>query len=130
MNEYGKRAQRAWQQLAPSAYAQIPNPSLHFSTLGQTAADQVVDLTTQLVGPDVPGESSLQKIGRWNAAKMQAEEIVAADLLTPPREQWDPASDVGDEPDPWGLELQRMNQERLKDREREWDTILRQPTDG
>jgi hypothetical protein len=61
---------------------------------------------------------------------MQAEEIVAADLLTPPREQWDPASDGGDEPDPWGLELQRMNQERLKDREREWDTILRQPTDG
>ena len=115
MNEYGKRAQRAWQQLAPSAYALIPNPSLHFSTLGQTAADQVVDLTTQLVGPDVPGESSLHKIGRWNAAKMQAEEIVTAEILTPPREQWDPTNDPGDEPDEWSLELQQANQDALNE---------------
>jgi len=44
---------------------------------------------------------------------MRAEEIVAADLLTPPREQWDPTNDPGDEPDEWSLELQKMNQDQL-----------------
>ena len=116
MNEYGKRAQRAWQQLAPSAYALIPNPSLHFSTLGQTAADQVVDLTTQLVGPDVPGEGFAQKVGRLNAAKMRAEEIVAADLLIPPRDEWDPTNDPGDEPDEYGLAMMRvLEQQQYED---------------
>ena len=52
-------------------------------------------------------------MGRLNSAKMRAEEIVASDLLIPPREEWDPTNDPGDEPDEWGLELQRMNEERL-----------------
>jgi len=113
MNTYGKRAQQAWQQLAPSAYAQIPDPNQHFSTLCYKAQNQIADLTTQLAGPDVPGETFEQKVGRLNSAKMRAEEIVAADLLTPPRDQWDPTNDPGDEPDEWSLELQKMNQDRL-----------------
>ena len=113
MNTYGKRAQQAWQQLAPSAYAQIPDPNQHFSTLGHDAQNQITDLTTQLAGPDVPEETFDQKVGRLNSAKMRAEEIVAADLLTPPREQWDPTNDPGDEPDEWSLELQKMNQDQL-----------------
>jgi len=113
MNTYGKRAQQAWQQLAPSAYAQIPDPNQHFSTLGHEAQNQIADLTTQMAGPDEPGESFEHKVGRLNSAKMRAEEIVAADLLTPPREQWDPTNDPGDEPDEWSLELQKMNQDQL-----------------
>ena len=113
MNTYGKRAQQAWQQLAQSAYAQILDHNQHFSMLGREAQDKIADLTTQLVGPDEPGESFEHKVGRLNSAKMRAEEIVAADLLIPPREQWDPTNDPGDEPDEWCLELQRMNEERL-----------------
>ena len=116
MNRYGKRAQQAWQQLAPSAYAQIPNPNQHFSTLGQEALDQIADLTTQLIGPDVPGETFAQKVGRLNAAKMRAEEIVAADLLTPPRDEWDPTNDPGDEPDEYGLAMMRaLEQQQYED---------------
>ena len=113
MNTYGKRAQQAWQQLAPSAYAQIPDPNQHFSTLGREAQDQIADLTTQLVGPDEPGESFEHKVGRLNSAKMRAEEIVAADLLTPPREQWDPTNDPGDEPDEYGQAMMRALEELL-----------------
>ena len=43
MNTYGKRAQQAWQQLAPSAYAQIPDPNQHFSMLGREAQDQIAE---------------------------------------------------------------------------------------
>lgn len=113
MNTYGKRAQQAWQQLAPSAYAQIPDPNQHFSRLGHDALNQIADLTTQLAGPDIQGETFDQKVGRLNSAKMRAEEIVAADLLTPPRDQWDPTNDPGDEPDEWSLQLQQLNQEQL-----------------
>jgi hypothetical protein len=57
MHAYGRRAQQAWLRLAPSAYARIPDPDGHFAMLGEEAQDQVGDLTTQLVGPDVPGET-------------------------------------------------------------------------
>lgn len=113
MNTYGKRAQQAWQQLAPSAYAQIPDPNQHFSTLGREAQNQIADLTTQLAGPDEPGESFEHKVGRLNSAKMRAEEIVAADLLIPPREEWDPTNDPGDEPDEYGQAMMRALEERL-----------------
>lgn len=56
----------------------------HFAEVGETAAAMVVELTAQLAGPDQPAESYLGKVGRLNAARLQAEEIVRAELLTPP----------------------------------------------
>ena len=93
MNVYGKRAQENWRRLAPAAYAQIPDPNSHFSMLGQTAEQQVMDLTTSLTGPDLPGEEFWHKVGRLTAAKRAAEEIVWADLLTPPAAEWAPDQD-------------------------------------
>ena len=89
MNGYGRSAQRTWQELAPMAYAEIEDPESYFSELGEQAADQVVDLTRQIQGPDLPNETYFQKVGRINAAKMQAEEIVRAELLTPDSSLWE-----------------------------------------
>ena len=89
MNEYGRSAQRTWQMLAPTAYNQIEDPETYFAELGEQAADQVVDLTRQIQGPDLPNETYFQKVGRINAAKMQAEEIVRAELLTPDSSLWE-----------------------------------------
>ena len=86
MNGYGRSAQRTWQELAPTAYAEIEDPESYFAELGEQAADQVVDLTLQMQGPDLPNETYFQKVGRINAAKMQAEEIVRAEMLTPESE--------------------------------------------
>lgn len=93
MNKYGAQAMQMWQQLAPSALAALEDPNRHFSTLGEEAAGQVVDLTIELQGPDVPGETYFDKISRIETAKLRAEEIVREELLIPPAEIREPAED-------------------------------------
>lgn len=83
MNTYGKFAQNAWQTLAPTQYELIVDPEAWFTTLGQEAENSVDSLSVQIAGPDSPGETYLGKVGRLTAAKMQAEEIVRAEMLTP-----------------------------------------------
>lgn len=86
MNRYGQLAQEHWLRWLPTRYAAIPNPEDFFSTLGQEVQDQVADLSVQLEGPDLPGEGYLEKLGRLNMAKLQAEEQVLADLVYLPPE--------------------------------------------
>lgn len=107
MNRYGRWAWEAWRVLAPTALSEIPDPSRHFSQLGELAAAQVADLTRQLAGPDEPGEPYLEKVGRLNAAQSQAEEIVRSDLLTPPTEEIEDL-DEGDLMGPYELLLQQL----------------------
>lgn len=100
MNRFGRIAQARWMALAPTAYAQIPDPSSHFSTLGQQAEAAWVDVVDQLTGPDLPEETYFDKVGRINNAKMRAQELIEADWLTPPAEviEADPEDD-GDQLD-------------------------------
>lgn len=98
MNTYGKFAQDTWKMLAPSQYALIPDPEAWFTDLGNQAETAVVDLMMQLEGPDIKGETYLEKVGRINAAKRQAEEIIRAEMLTPDAEsqEEDPEEDEED----------------------------------
>lgn len=84
MNRFGSLAQDRWQQLAPAAYGQISDPSRHFSTLGEQAEAAWIELSDELAGPDVPGETYLEKTGRLNNARKRAEEVIQAEWLTPP----------------------------------------------
>lgn len=83
MNTYGKFAQEAWRTTAPAEYALIPDPQEWFERLGEEAAQRVGELMMELAGPDQMGETYLEKVGRLNASKLQAEEIVHAEMLTP-----------------------------------------------
>lgn len=94
MNTYGKFAQEAWKTTAPAEYALIPDPNQWFESLGEEAAQRVGELMMELAGPDPVGETYLEKVGRLNASKMQAEEIVRAEMLTPdPSVQEEPEED-------------------------------------
>lgn len=117
MNGYGRSAQRTWQELAPMAYAEIEDPESYFAELGEQAADQVGDLTLQMQGPDLPNETYFQKVGRIQAAKMQAEEIVRNDLLTPSRELWQ-EEDEPDRPDLAILQAMDAEEDRQRELER------------
>lgn len=97
MNKYGRLALTMWQQLAPTALAEIDDPSRHFSTLGEEALEQVTTLTVQLQGPDVTGETYFAKVGRIENAKLRAEEVVRADLLMPPPDLQDLTEDEIDD---------------------------------
>ena len=116
MNRYGKHAQETWKMLAPSQYAQIPDPEAWFTTLGEEAETSVGELSAQLAGPDPEGETYLEKVGRLNAATNQAEEIVRAEMLTP--QDQDPTDeDEMDAPSLIGVHLESMREARALHRE-------------
>ena len=83
MNKYGQIAKKHWTEFRPLALAELPESEREefFSTLGEQMEARIINLTIQLEGSDTPGEGYLEKVGRLNAAKMQAEEIVLADQV-------------------------------------------------
>ena len=101
MNDYGRLAMVHWRRWLPARYAAIQDPEVFFSTLGRQAENQVLDLTEQLEGPDLPGEGYLEKVGRLNMARMQAEELVLREviLLEPEKAETD------DDEDPNSMDL-------------------------
>jgi len=81
MNQYGAQARRYWQEHLPGRYAQIEDPEAFFADLGEEMAEQVVELTHSIAGPDRPGEGFLGKVGRLNMARLSAEEQVMREML-------------------------------------------------
>ena len=110
MNTYGKFAQDTWKMLAPSQYELIVNPEEWFTDLGKEAENAVGDLSVKIAGQDLPGESYLEKVGRLNAAKTQAEEIVRVEMLTPQAEEL--TEDEDQEPSEMSLHLQFVKEMR------------------
>lgn len=89
MNEFGRRAMGYWRDFLPNRYATIPDPEVFFSTLGETIASQVSDLSAAIAGPDPAGEAYLVRVGRGNEAWTAASEAVMAELVygpNPPEE--------------------------------------------
>lgn len=125
MNTYGKFAQNAWKTLAPSQYESIVDPDAWFTNLGEEAENSVDSLQVQIAGHDSPGETYLEKVGRLTAAKMQAEEIVRAEMLTPQPEDLEEEPDEDEEPSTMGVyleymkEVNRLHRETLEDLQQE-----------
>lgn len=85
MNQYGAMAERHWRRWLPERYRAIQDPDSFFLALGEETASQIADLAADLAGEDLPGECYLEKVGRLNMARLQAEELVLAErvLLAP-----------------------------------------------
>ena len=101
MNDYGRLAMMHWRRWLPTRYATIQDPEVFFSTLGRQAENQVLDLAEQLEGPDLPGEGYLEKVGRLNMARMQAEELVLREVILLEPEK----ADTDDDEDPNSMDL-------------------------
>lgn len=95
MNKYGQMLHRQWQSADPRFVKSLSDPTEHFSQMGEQVQEEVLELLPSLEGTDPVGETYLQKVGRLNAAKMQAEEIVLAEYQ-PPTD----SSEMG-EPEDW-----------------------------
>ena len=123
MNTYGKFAQEAWKTTAPAEYALIPDPDQWFERLGEEAAQRVGELMMELAGPDPVGETYLEKVGRLNASKMQAEEIVRAEMLTPdPSVQQEPEED---EEETGVAQMLRVVEQLNREDRQYWDEVAR-----
>src|SRR4029077_19530668 len=103
-------------------YAAIQDPSSFFSVLGDEVAQQIGDLSLDLAGGDPRGEGSLEKVGRLNMARLQAEEIVLKDrVLLDPEPEADP--DQSD-PDQEALPVSRQTMPLVVDRSHPlWDQV-------
>ena len=97
---YGRRAMEHWRRWLPARFATIQDPEAFFSTLGLQAESQVLDLAEQLEGPDLPGEGYLEKVGRLNMARMQAEELVLREVIL-----LEPEKAETDDEDPNSMDL-------------------------
>ena len=94
-NKYSEIAKQHWTRTDPGRVAAIPDPETFFQQLGEQVESQVQDLAQTLAGPDQPGEEYLQKVGRLNMARLQAEERVLSDLvwISGPEQSEEPATD-------------------------------------
>ena len=124
MNTYGKFAQEAWKTTAPAEYALIPDPDQWFEALGEEAAQRVGELMMELAGPDRKGETYLEKVGRLNASKMQAEEIVRAEMLTPDPSVQEEPEEEDEEESGVARMLQAIQESNREDREY-WEEVNR-----
>lgn len=94
-SDYAAMAAQHWARWLPTRYAQIPEPkTTFFAELGQRVTEQIEDLALELEGPDVAGETYLQRVGRMNEARMRAREVLLPrEILLPPEPGTDPDPD-------------------------------------
>lgn len=123
MTNYSQQAINTWKNLAPTAYEQIEDKEAFFNNLGELAADRVDQLSRQIAGDDPEDETYFQKVGRLNMAKLQAEEIVRHEILTPTPEYSGYEKEEEDDlipPDPqWEKILQELDEEEERERQAE-----------
>lgn len=121
MNRYATMLKDQWTQADPEMVASLEDPETYFSQLGEQAAEQVADLSLNLAGPDKPGEEYLEKVGRLNMARRQAEEIVLSELQPPsyldadePEEPEDFESRSPEEQEAWIREAYKHDPEGME----------------
>ena len=96
MNNYGRQAQQHWTRVAPGRVRELEDAEAFFTDLGEQVEQQIANMWPAIAGPDVPGESVLEKTGRLNAARRQAEEIALSELVWLPQEEIDDLEELRD----------------------------------
>ena len=91
MNRYGRQLMRQMQQTDPTRFASVPDPEQHFTMLGEQLAVGIEQLAQSIAGPDRPGETYLEKVGRLNMARLNAESDLIAEAMI--RDPEDPEID-------------------------------------
>lgn len=91
-SRYTDRVRRYYQDSRPEATSQLGSPTQaedFFRSLAEEIETEVQAAAETIAGPDLAGETYLGKVGRFNAARAQAEEMVLGDLLyaNPPEQQ-------------------------------------------
>ncbi len=102
MNTYGNLAMQRVHAEATEQFRQIENPEAVFSDLGERIASQVDMIATEMeqTTPSSPDEPYLERVGRLNSIRRQAEEIAMNEALTEFLPTSTPEPDETDRPSP------------------------------
>lgn len=95
MNRYGTQLMEQWKAADPQFVSSLSDPKAHFEQMGRQVEEEISELLPTLEGSDQPGETYLQKVGRLQAARTQAEEMILSEYA-PPSD-----SREADEPEDW-----------------------------
>lgn len=97
MNQYGRRAQQHWQEFRPRRIAEIDEPKAFFAELGIDVQGEVRSRWTaeRVTAPGVAGESYLERAGRLQQLRHEAEAQVLRELVLLPAED---DLDLADDP--------------------------------
>lgn len=97
MNKYGDQALEHWRTFLPTRFAAIEDPETYFTDWGEEIGSQIIELADQLAGPTPAGEEFMQRVGRLNMARMQAEEKVLTEQVLLPAEPGSPMDEDSDQ---------------------------------
>jgi len=98
MNKYGTLAMQRVQAESTERFRQIEYPETVFEALGERIATQVDKVATLLEGLPVPeNETYLERVGRLNAIRMQAEDAAMDETLEEFLASPSPAADLDEE---------------------------------
>ncbi len=77
---------RHWQQTDPARFQAIPESEREafFAQLGAQVETEIQTLADAIAGPDRPGETYLQKVGRLNMARFNAESDILREMVLIP----------------------------------------------
>lgn len=122
MNRYGQMALERMRKFQPEVLEGIEDRDSYFSSLGEDLAQQIETLAERIAGPDRPGESYEEKLGRLREARLTAESEILRQVGAP-LEQEEPAAVWPREPawTPIGAPLELTEDELLVLAEREAD---------
>lgn len=84
MNQYGRRAERYWQQNLPRQYAQIRDPETFFDEMGQALGQRIDELAEEIESRAPSTADYLSNLGRMNGARNEAEMEVFREMLPQP----------------------------------------------
>ena len=81
MNKYGSLAQDYWKRADRTRYEELSDPETFFDELGEQVLTQVDSLLNVMERNAPADEGYLEKVGRLNALRNQAEEIAMTELV-------------------------------------------------
>ena len=81
MNRYGRMALEHWRRHRPLAFSQIAAPQEFFTSLGEQVADQIEEISEQLLAETRPMKEFMQEVARREQAQQMAEEQVLTELV-------------------------------------------------
>lgn len=97
MNQYGATAQKHWKRWLPKRYSEINDPEAFFSDLGEEISLRVEELERAIAGKPPPGETFMEKVGRLNMARLNAESAALQEMaLLAPEPEADEDSPLDD----------------------------------
>ena len=81
MNTHGQHAMETMKNHDPETFAQILNPEVYFSTLGEQIQEQIEELMPQLLPRRTLDQDTMEVLGGINVARSRAREMVYQEMI-------------------------------------------------